>query len=203
MPIRRWLERTRTPIPEDELPAWDDLTDAVRDDFAQAGITPRDFSWFGRRRGDALNFHCALGVHGLWEMVEFKEANAEMGFNGMRFHPRHGTEALVTKLRDNPGFSDLNRTWRGRYNGLLHPQRHNFSENGPRVAPLHFNFDDGGAVEVHFDYWNAHTASLFPILAHSFWEYPLKFLVDFSNAEDIRRALRERHGRDPWAAGSS
>ncbi len=201
MPIRRWLERTRTPIPEPDLPTWEALPDRVREDFANAGITPRDFLWFGRRRGDALNFHLALGVHGLWDMVTFTEANAQMGFNGMRFHPRHGTAALATALRDNPGFTDLNRTLRGRYNGLLHPEFHNFSENVPHVAPLHFNFDDGGTVDVHFDYWNAHAPALFPILAHALWEYPLKFLVDFSNAEDIRRALRDHHGRDPWGGG--
>lgn len=198
--VSAWLAQTRTPIDERELPAWDDLLPSVRETFLAAGVTPTDFAWFGRRRGDLLNFHWALRRKDLWRHVTFRRPNQEVGFNGLRFHPRYGTGRLVDDLRADATFTDLRRTYRGRFNSRLHPERHNFSENDTATAALHFNFDDDATVDVHFDYFNAHAPGGWPLLAHAFWEYPLKFFVDYSNAEDIRRRLRARDGRDPWRA---
>ncbi len=202
--MRWWLgaglSRTRTPIDERELPAWEDLLPVVREAFAAAGVTPTDFAWLGRRRGDLLNFYQALGRKCLWQHVTFRQPNREVGFNGLRFHPRYGTGVLLDNLRADATFTDLHRTYRGRFNSRLHPERHNFSENDTPTASLHFNFDDAATVDVHFDYFNAHAAGGWPLLAHAFWEYPLKFFVDYSNAEDIRRRLRARDGCDPWQA---
>ncbi|MCS7080380.1 MAG: hypothetical protein NZ585_10065 [Chloracidobacterium sp.] len=203
MALRRlsvWLAKMRTPIDESELPAWDDLLPSVRVAFVNAGVMPTDFAWFGRRRGDLLNFYQALQRKQLWRHVTFKQPNLEVGFNGLRFYPRYGTDALLSDLRADATFTDLRRTCRGRFNSRLHPERYNFSENDTATAALHFNFDDETAVDVHFDYFNAYAPGGWPLLAHAFWEYPLKFFVEYSNAEDIRRCLRARDGCDPWRA---
>ncbi|MFQ3580770.1 hypothetical protein J8C06_03965 [Chloracidobacterium validum] len=192
------MARTRTPIDERELPSWAALLPSVRDSFEVAGVTPTDFAWFGRRRGDLLNFYWALRRKRLWRHVTFKQPNLEVGFNGLRLHPRFGTDELLADLRADATFTDLRQTYRGRFNSRLHPERYNFSENDTSLAALHFNFDDDATVDVHFDYFNAHAPGGWPLIAHALWEYPLKFLVDYSNAEDIRRCFQARDGQDPW-----
>ncbi|AEP11540.1 hypothetical protein Cabther_A0783 [Chloracidobacterium thermophilum B] len=196
--LRTWLARTRTPIDEPSLPTWDALHPSVQAELGVAGVTATDFAWFGRRRGDLLNFYWALKRKHLWQHVGFEQPNQEVGFNGLRFHPRYGTASLLSDLRADATFTDLRQTWRGRFNSRLHPERYNFSENDTPVASLHFNFDDADTADVHFDYFNAHAPGGWPLIAHAFWEYPLKFLVDYSNAEDIRRCLHARDGYDPW-----
>ncbi|OYT72205.1 MAG: hypothetical protein CFK52_06005 [Chloracidobacterium sp. CP2_5A] len=198
--LSAWLARTRTPIDERALPSWEGLLPALREELASAGVTPADFAGLGRRRGDLLNFRWALKRKGLWRHIAFKRPNVEVGFNGLRFHPRFGTGALLADLRADATFTDLRQTYRGRFNSRLHPERHNFSENDTPTASLHFNFDDDATADVHFDYFNAHAPGGWPLLAHACWEYPLKFLVDYSNAEDIRRRLRQRDRQDPWEA---
>ncbi|MGQ9896233.1 MAG: hypothetical protein ACUVR8_01540 [Acidobacteriota bacterium] len=196
--LQAWLTRTRTPIDDQALPTWDVLHPSVRSDLRGAGVTATDFAWFGRRRGDLLNFYWVLKRKCLWKHIRFRQPSQEVGFNGLRFHPRQGTESLLSDLRADNTFTDLRRTYRGRFNGLLHPERYNFSENDTPVASLHFNFDEVGPADVHFDYFNAHAPGGWPLVAHACWEYPLKFFVDYSNAEDIRRCLRSRDGYDPW-----
>jgi hypothetical protein len=187
-----------TAIDEASLPAWKELMASAQRDFLAANVTERDFLWLGRRRGDAINFRFAFARHDLWEIVWFRQANSELGFNGIRFYPRFGNADLLRRLRGNSAFADLSQTVRGRYNGLLHPERHNYSETVPHRASLHFNFNDDGPADAHFDYFNAHARSLWPAVAHAVWEYPLKFLFEYSNAEDVRRCLRQRYGEDPW-----
>lgn len=196
--LKTWLIRTRTPVDELSLPTWEALHPSVRDDLRAAGVTATDFAWLGRRRGDLLNFYWALKRKGLWRHIGFRQPSHEVGFNGLRFHPRSDTTALLSDLRANATFTDLRQTCRGRFNSRLHPEQYNFSENDTPVASLHFNFNEGATADVHFDYFNAHAPGGWPLIAHAFWEYPLKWLVDYSNAEDIRRCLHTRDGCDPW-----
>jgi hypothetical protein len=196
--LKKWLAQTRTPLNEQELPTWDALRPSVQTAFENSGVTDAEFAQLGRRRGDLINFYWALERKRLWRHVYFERPTLEVGFNGLRFHPRYGTASLLADLCADATFTNLRQTYRGRFNSRLHPEQYNFSENDTAVASLHFNFSEATTADVHFDYFNAYAPGIWPLIAHAFWEYPLKLFVDYSNAEDIRRCLHARDGCDPW-----
>lgn len=188
-----------SPIDETELPYWSDLPGFLQESLQRANLDPALFNHeLGRRRGDVLNFWAALSAHNLWERIFIENPRQEMGFNGISFQPQPNSAALQEQLKANPSFSDLTQTWRGTINRFFHPEKYNFSENVPFRAPLHFTFNDSGPAGVHFDYFNAHATSVWPLLGHALVEYPCKFWWEFSNAKDIQECLNLRFQRNVW-----
>ncbi|HMW01295.1 MAG TPA: hypothetical protein PLL06_21855 [Acidobacteriota bacterium] len=187
-------------VNESELPTWSQLPEPVQVQFTAANISQPVFdSQLNRRRADCLNFYAALTVHGLWECLFIEVPSREVGLNSILFRPQPDPRTLLERIKSNPAFTNLKTTIRGRINSLLHPEEFNYSENIPWKASLHFTFNADGLAFVHFDYYNAHAASVWPVIGHAGYEYPLKFVMsEFSTAKDIQLCLNERFGRNVW-----